>query len=62
MISPAQIESYHRDGFLILPQLFSSEEIALLYSVATDDSVTSNSFDLNDHKEKDQVDAMVHGR
>lgn len=52
MISPAQIESYHRDGFLILPQLFSREEIALLYSVATDDSVTSNSFDLNDQEGK----------
>lgn len=50
MILSAQIESYHRDGFLILPQLFSSEEIALLYSVATDESVTSHSFDLNDQE------------
>jgi hypothetical protein len=52
MISLAQIESYHRDGFLILPQFFSSEEIALLYSVATDENVTSNSFDLNDQDGK----------
>lgn len=52
MISAAQIESYHQDGFLILPQLFSPEEIALLYSVATDETVTSNSFDLNDQEGK----------
>lgn len=48
MITAAQLEAYRRDGFLILPGLFSSEEMALLYAVATDESVTSNSFDLND--------------
>jgi hypothetical protein len=52
MISPSQIESYKQDGFVILPQLFSREEIALLFSVATDETVTSNSFDLNDQDGK----------
>ena len=52
MMSPAQIESYHRDGYVILPQLFSPEEIALLFAVATDDTVTGNSFDLNDQDGK----------
>lgn len=52
MISPAQIESYHRDGYLILPQLFSPDEIALLYAVASDETVSANSFDLNDQDGK----------
>ena len=47
-----QIESYKQDGYLIIKQLFSPEEIELLYGVATDNSVTSNSFDLNDQDGK----------
>jgi ectoine hydroxylase-related dioxygenase (phytanoyl-CoA dioxygenase family) len=46
------IESYHRDGFLLMKQMFSPDEIALLFSVATDESVTENSFDLNDQDGK----------
>ncbi len=46
------IESYHRDGFLQMKQMFSPDEIALLFSVATDDCVTANSFDLNDQDGK----------
>lgn len=52
MITKEQIDAYHRDGFLIIPALFKKEEIDLLYSVATDDTVTSNSFDLNDQDGK----------
>lgn len=52
MLTPSQLESYHQDGFLIVRELFSPEEIALLYSVATDDTVTGNSFDLNDQDGK----------
>jgi hypothetical protein len=52
MITQDQIETYHRDGYLLVPKLFSPEEIALLYSVATDDTVTTNSFDLNDQEGK----------
>ena len=48
MITANDIQSYHRDGYLIVRNLFSSAEIELLYSVATDDSVVGNSFDLND--------------
>lgn len=47
-----QIESYRQDGYLIIRQLFSTEEIELLYGVATDNTVTSNSFDLNDQDGK----------
>ncbi len=52
MVTQEQIEAYHRDGFMIIPALFNREEIDLLYSVATDDTVTSNSFDLNDQDGK----------
>lgn len=52
MLTSSQQESYHMDGFLILRELFSPEEIALLYSVATDETVTGKSFDLNDQDGK----------
>ena len=29
-LSPQQIEQYARDGFLIFPELFSREEVAIL--------------------------------
>lgn len=48
MITSTQKEAYHRDGYLIMPKLFSQEEIDLLYSVATDQSVVNQAFDLND--------------
>jgi ectoine hydroxylase-related dioxygenase (phytanoyl-CoA dioxygenase family) len=52
MLSSDQIASYQKDGYLILKSLFSPEEISLLYSVATDETVTENSFDLNDQDGK----------
>lgn len=52
MLTPDQISAYHRDGYIILQGLFNSEEITLLHSVATDETVTSNSFDLNDQDGK----------
>tara|TARA_R110002124_G_scaffold240431_1_gene405626 strand:+ start:211 stop:1023 length:813 start_codon:yes stop_codon:yes gene_type:complete len=45
-------EKYQQDGFLIQRGLFSKEEIDLLLEVATDDSVVSNAFDLNDQNGK----------
>ncbi len=52
MLTPDKILAYHRDGYSILQGLFNPEEIALLHSVATDETVTSNSFDLNDQDGK----------
>jgi ectoine hydroxylase-related dioxygenase (phytanoyl-CoA dioxygenase family) len=52
MLTPDQISAYHRDGYSILQGLFTPEEISLLHSVATDETVTSNSFDLNDQDGK----------
>ncbi len=52
MITQEHIKTYHRDGYILVPKLFSAEEIALLYSVATDDTLTTNSFDLNDQEGK----------
>ena len=48
MFTDLQQKAYQEDGFLIVRNLFSKAETDLLYSVATDDSVTRNSFDLND--------------
>lgn len=47
-----EIVSYKKDGYIIKRQLFSTEEIQLLYEVASDDSVTKNSFDLIDQDGK----------
>jgi len=52
MLTPAQIDSYHQDGYVQIPGMFNQSEIDLLYGVATDDSVVSNSFDLNDQNGK----------
>jgi len=52
MLTPAQIDSYHQDGYAQIPGMFNQSEIDLLYGVATDDSVVSNSFDLNDQNGK----------
>jgi ectoine hydroxylase-related dioxygenase (phytanoyl-CoA dioxygenase family) len=52
MLTSDQIADYHRDGYCIFQGLFNPEEIALLHSVATDETVTSNSFDLNDQDGK----------
>ena len=48
MITEKEKQAYQQDGFVIERNVFSSEEIALLYSIATDESVVSNAFDLND--------------
>ncbi|QIP17344.1 phytanoyl-CoA dioxygenase family protein [Spirosoma aureum] len=52
-LSDEQIAQYHRNGYLIVPDLFSSEEIDRLYQVAVDDkAISRNSYDLNDQSGK----------
>jgi ectoine hydroxylase-related dioxygenase (phytanoyl-CoA dioxygenase family) len=52
-LSPEDIKSYHRDGYVIKKDFFSQEEISKLYKIATqDDSITKNSLDLNDQSGK----------
>jgi ectoine hydroxylase-related dioxygenase (phytanoyl-CoA dioxygenase family) len=52
-LTSAQKSQYDQDGYLIVPQFFSPEEIALLYHLATDDSILRNhAFDLNDQSGK----------
>lgn len=52
MITAKQIESYKEDGYLILKEFFSKEEADLLYQAATDESVVSKAYDLNDQSGK----------
>ncbi|MVM31388.1 phytanoyl-CoA dioxygenase family protein [Spirosoma sp. HMF4905] len=52
-LSDEQIAQYHRDGYLIVSKLFSSEEIDRLYQVAIDDTaISQHSYDLNDQSGK----------
>lgn len=52
MLTNKQVIDYHRDGFLVVKDFFSSAEIDLLYQTATDESVVDHAFDLNDQEGK----------
>lgn len=52
MLTNKQVIDYHRDGFLVVKDFFSSTEIDLLYQTATDESVVNHAFDLNDQEGK----------
>jgi len=48
-LTEAQVRSYHRDGFLIVPGFFNAEEVKKLHAVAIDDkAMLNNAIDLND--------------
>jgi len=48
-LSPQQIESYHKDGFVIIPNFLQEKEVNKLYAIATgDDTLRKHAFDLND--------------
>lgn len=52
-ISPEQVKSYHEQGYLIVPALFSEPEIDKLYKTAIDDQVMQqHAYDLNDQSGK----------
>ena len=48
-----QVDSYHRDGYVIVKNFISSSEISRLYAVATEDELLrKHAFDLNDQAGK----------
>lgn len=52
-LSPAQIEQYNQDGYLIIKGFLSDEEVENLYHVAIDDSaVSKNAINVNDSSGK----------
>jgi phytanoyl-CoA hydroxylase len=52
-LTPRQIADYHSDGYLIVKNFLSGEEIDKLYGIATEDEVLHNhAFDLNDQTGK----------
>lgn len=52
-LNEEQIEAYHRDGFLVVKNLFSQEEIDKLYNNAIENSIMQkNAMDLNDQTGK----------
>src|SRR5215471_1346075 len=49
VLSPAQVEEFQSNGFLILPAFFSSEEVRKLYTFATsDETIGKKSYGLKD--------------
>ncbi len=52
-LTTEQIQSYHRDGYLVVKQFCSREETDKLYSTAIeDDAMSKNALDLNDQSGK----------
>lgn len=52
-LNKEQIESYNKDGYLIVRNFLNDEEVKKLYSIATeDDTMRKHSFDLNDQTGK----------
>ncbi|WP_159469676.1 phytanoyl-CoA dioxygenase family protein [Dyadobacter sp. 3J3] len=52
-LNEEQIETYHQDGFLVVKNLFSQEEIDKLYNSAIENSIMQkNAMDLNDQTGK----------
>ena len=52
-LTAEQIQSYHRDGYLIVKNFLSKEEVDKLYQIATgDDTLQKHAFDLNDQSGK----------
>lgn len=53
VINDEQVKQFHRDGYVIVKNFFSAEEINKLYSIAIDDQVMrNNAVDLNDQSGK----------
>lgn len=52
-LTPAQIDQYHQDGYLILRGVFSPVEIAKLYQIAIEDNaVSKHAINVNDRSGK----------
>ncbi len=52
-LNVAQIASFHKDGYLIIPGFFNKKEVSRLYNVAIEDEIISkHSIDLNDQAGK----------
>jgi len=53
LLNDDEVKTFHRDGYVIVPGLFSSKEINKLYQTATADTVIrENALDLNDQTGK----------
>jgi phytanoyl-CoA hydroxylase len=52
-LTPHQIADYHRDGYLIVRNFLSAQEVDKLYRIATEDgTMKKHAFDLNDQTGK----------
>ena len=53
LFSPQQINAYHKDGYVVVRNFCSKEEIDHLYTIAVqDDAMRKNALDLNDESGK----------
>ena len=63
-LTAQQAEDYNRDGYLIVRNFLSRDEVAKLQTIAVeDDAMRKHSFDLNDQAgKKNKTGFMVHSR
>ena len=53
LLTPAQIDAYHKDGYVIVKNFCSQSEVAKMYSTALEDNaMAKNALDLNDQTGK----------
>lgn len=53
LLSNDQVRQFNKDGYVIIKQFFSKEEIDKLYNVAVNDTIVQkNALDLNDQTGK----------
>lgn len=53
MLTPAQIAAYHKDGYIILKNFCSKQEVDKMYTMALEDkAMANNALDLNDQAGK----------
>ncbi len=52
-LTPEQVKVYHNDGYLVVKNFLSKDEVGKLYKIATsDDTLQKHAFDLNDQSGK----------
>lgn len=52
-LTPQQIDAYHKDGYIIVKNFLTKQEVTKLHSIATgDDTMKNHAFDLNDQSGK----------
>ena len=59
-LTPQQVEQYHRDGYLVLPNLLSAQEVEELVQHNAEQSEAQKSYGLQGHQQDDIYRKVAH--